>query len=97
MDAEGGIKWPMPPSASKDRHQQTQHDANDDAGDDREIKRALFAFYPDVAGQLPKPFGRHPAPQDRAKDKSNRTNNHQEFSQVAHVPEGCAKRRQAQG
>jgi hypothetical protein len=89
--------WPTLSSTSKDRHQYAKHNANDDAGDDREIKRALFALDPDVAGQAPKPFWRHTASQDRAEDERNRANDHQDFSQVAHVSEGCVKRRQAQG
>jgi hypothetical protein len=39
------------PSAAKDRHDQAENDADDNAGDDGKIKRAVFALDPNVARQ----------------------------------------------
>jgi len=71
-------------SAPEDPHQQTEHDADDDAGDDREIKCAVFALDSNVARQAPEPLGSEAAPQNKAEHEHNRADDHQEFSDVVH-------------
>jgi hypothetical protein len=71
--------WQTPPSAPKDRHEQAERDADDEAGDDRKIESAVFAFDADVAGQTTKPPWSEAAPENRAEDKHNRADDHQKF------------------
>jgi hypothetical protein len=91
------IVWKRPASAPKDREEQTQHNADDDAGDDWEIKSGMFALNPNIAWQMSQPFGSKAAPQNCAEQNENATDQHQEFSQLAHYREGCANWWAAQG
>src|SRR5207237_5360576 len=71
-------------SASKDGEEQTQHDTDDDAGDDWEIEHRMLAFDANVARYASQPFGSEAAPQNRAQQNDNRADHHQEFSELAH-------------
>jgi hypothetical protein len=70
------VVWPTPPSASKDRKEQTQNDADDNAGDDREIKRAVFTFDANIAGQTAQPLWREATPQNESKQEHERADDH---------------------
>jgi hypothetical protein len=72
-------------SPTKDRQQEAEHDADDDAGDDRKIKCGVLALDPNVARQTPKPFRSKSAPKDKADDCKDDTNDDQEFSKLAHA------------
>src|SRR6266403_341639 len=77
-------------TAPQDRENQTQHDADDDAGDDWKIKNGMFALDPNVARQAPQPCRSKAAPQDRTEQNDHRTGDDEEFSELAHYREGCA-------
>ena len=74
------LKW----SASEDRQKQAEHDAEDDAGNNGEIKCRMFALNANVAGQPSKPFRRKPAPHRQAHQRGDYTNDDDEFPQLAH-------------
>lgn len=76
---------PGPRSTTKDRHQQTQHDANDETGHDRKIKRAVFALDSNIAGQVSQPFRGKSAPQNQADDHRDRPKHNKEFPDFAHL------------
>jgi len=47
---------------AEEREDQAQDDANNNAGDDREIERGVSPLNPDVAGQTAQPTGAEAAP-----------------------------------
>jgi len=53
-------------SATEERHEQRQHDADDNAGDDGEIKSGVATLYPDVAGEASEPAGTNACPEREA-------------------------------
>jgi len=75
---------PAPPSASKDRQEQTQYDTNDEARNDWKIKRAVFTFDPNVTWQASEPFRRQSTPQNEPEYGHNHTDDHQKFTDVVH-------------
>jgi hypothetical protein len=72
----------LPP---EERKNQTQHDANNDAGDDWEIERAVAAFDPDIARQTSEPAGADPAPKQEAKNNDNGSEDDEKFSDLRHA------------
>lgn len=72
-------------STTEDREEQAQHDANDDAGDDRKIETSVRAFDPDVAGQASQPFRSESAPQDQPEDHGDCAKQNKEFTNFAHL------------
>jgi hypothetical protein len=72
----------LPP---KKRKNQTQHDANNDAGDDWEVERAVAALDPDIARQTTKPAGANPAPKQEAKNNDNGAEDDEKFSELRHA------------
>ena len=54
------------PSASKDRHDQTENDADDNAGDDGKIKHGVTTLDANIAGKVPQPFRGEAAPENKA-------------------------------
>src|ERR1700693_553998 len=72
-------------SAPEDPHPQTEHDADDDAGDDGKKKGVLWPLDSNVARQTPEPLGSEAAPQNKAEHEHNRADDNQEFSDVVHV------------
>jgi hypothetical protein len=86
-------------SAPKNREEpeeQTEHDAENDAGDDGEIKRGMPALDPNVAGQSAQPFRRETAPHHQSNECGNHTDDHDEFSQLAHHAKSCVIHAEAQ-
>jgi len=69
---------------AENRQQQTQHNTDDDAGDDRKIKRGVVTLDPNVAGQSAKPFRRKPAPKNKAKEHNDAAEKHEHFPEVTH-------------
>ena len=53
------------------RKEQTQDDAENNAGDDREIEGRVPALDPDVAGQTSEPTGAEPAPEEEPEEEDN--------------------------
>ena len=72
----------LPP---KERKNQTQHDANNDAGYDWEIERAIAAFDPDIARQMTKPAAANPAPKQETKNNDNGSEDDENFSELRHA------------
>src|SRR6266403_491374 len=74
------LKW----SASEDRQKQAEHDAEDDAGNDGEIKCGMFALDPDVAGQSSQPFRCEAAPHYQSHQRHDYADDDHEFSELTH-------------
>ena len=72
----------LPPEERKD---QTQHDANNDAGDDWEIERTVAAFNADIARQTSEPAGADAAPKQKAKHNDHDSQNDEKFSELRHA------------
>jgi catechol 2,3-dioxygenase-like lactoylglutathione lyase family enzyme len=66
------------------RKEQTQDDAENDAGDDREIKGRVPALDPDVARQTSEPAGSEPAPEHEPENEQGPAEDHQEFGDFSH-------------
>jgi hypothetical protein len=71
-------------STTKDRQDQAQQNADDDAGDDGKIKSGVLALDPDVARQTPEPFWSKSTPKHEAKQNGNCAENNQKFSHLTH-------------
>ena len=69
---------------TKERNEQTERNADDDAGDDREIKRGTAAFDPDITGQTPEPTGTEAAPEGEPEKHHYTAKNDQQFSELGH-------------
>jgi hypothetical protein len=72
----------LPPEERKD---QTQHDANYDAGDNWEIERAVAALDADIAGQTSEPAGANAGPEQKAKNNDYGSEDDQKFSELGHA------------
>jgi hypothetical protein len=64
--------------------EKTQHNAEDDAGDDREIESRISPLDPDIARQPPEPSRPEPAPEHEAENDQRPTLDDQEFAHFAH-------------
>ena len=76
--------WLKPPSASKDREEQTQHDADNDAGNDREIKRGMTALDANIAGQTAQPTRAVSAPECESEKNNHNAEDDQHFPEFVH-------------
>ncbi len=74
------LKW----STSEDRQKQAEHDAEDDAGNDGEIKCRMIAFDPDITRQTSQPFWRKSAPKHQTDQCHDYADNDHEFSELTH-------------
>jgi hypothetical protein len=72
----------LPPEKRED---QTQHDANNDAGDDWEIERAVPAFDADIARQTTEPAGANATPKQKAKNNDHGSEDNEKFSELRHA------------
>ena len=72
------------PSASEDRQDQAEQNADDNAGDDRKIKGGVAALDPNVAGQTSQPFWGEAAPENKTNHRRDYADDDQEFPEVAH-------------
>ena len=70
---------------AKERKDQTQHDADDDAGNDRKIESAVSSFDSDVAGQTSQPTHTDASPKQNAKNDDHEANNDEQFSELRHT------------
>jgi len=70
---------------AKERKDQTQHDANDDAGNDWEIESAVSSFNPDVAGQTSQPTRTDTSPKQNAKNDDHEANDNEQFPELRHT------------
>jgi hypothetical protein len=86
----------LPAEDREERQKQTQDNADNDAGDDGEIKRGVFALNTNVARQPAKPSRRETAPHDQADQCGDHADNDDEFSQFAHHSKSCANQTDAQ-
>jgi len=84
------------PKNREEREKQTEHDAKNDAGHDWKIKRGMPALDPNVAGQSAQPFRRDTTPHQQPNECGNHTDDHDEFSQLAHHAKSCAIQAEAQ-
>jgi hypothetical protein len=71
----------LPP---EERKNQTQHDANDDAGDDREIERVVAALNADIARQTSEPTGANATPKQKAEHNGHGSEDDEKFSECRH-------------
>ena len=69
---------------AKERKDQTQRDADNDAGNDWEIESAVSSFDPDVAGQTSQPTRPDASPKQNAKNDNHEANNDEQFSELRH-------------
>jgi len=58
------------PLTTKKRENQAYYNADDDAGDDREIECGMFTLDPNIARQTPEPSCTEPAPKCEAEKQS---------------------------
>ena len=72
----------LPP---KKRKNQTQHDANNDAGDNWEIERAVAAFDADIARQTSEPARANAGPEQEAKHNDHGSEDDEKFPQLRHA------------
>ena len=70
---------------AKERKDQTQHDANNDAGYDWEIERAVAALDPDIARQTTKPAAANPTPKQETKNNDYGSEDDEKFSELRHA------------
>jgi hypothetical protein len=70
---------------SEERKDQTQHDANNDAGHDWEIERAVAAFDADIARQTSEPAGANAGPEQEAKHNDHGSEDDEKFSELRHA------------
>jgi hypothetical protein len=81
-------KESAPPSVAlpaEEGEDQTQHDANNDAGDNWEIERAVAAFDADIARQTSEPARANAAPKQEAKKNDHGSEDDEKFSQLGHA------------
>jgi hypothetical protein len=71
-------------SAAKDRHQQTKHDADNDAGDNGEIENGTSALDSNIAWETAQPVRAEPAPQGEAENEDRPSKQDEEFAKLAH-------------
>src|SRR2546423_8653810 len=64
---------------------QTQHDANNDAGDNWEIERAVAAFDADIARQTSQPACANAGPEQEAKHNDHGSEDDEKFPQLRHA------------
>ena len=82
------IQSPLP---AEQRKEHAQHDAEDDASDDWEIKRGMLTLDPNISGQTPQPFRREPAPHRQTHERDHDTNDDCKLPKLAHIAgESCA-------
>jgi hypothetical protein len=73
------------PLSAKERKDQAQHDADDDAGDDWEIENRVSTLDADVARKFPEDAGADSGPENYPKDDDANANNDQKFPELWHV------------
>src|SRR5437764_15353358 len=71
-------------SATKERHDQGEHNAHDDTGDNREVERGTAALDPNIAGQTSKPADAESTPEEKADYRNDATENEQHSAKIAH-------------
>jgi hypothetical protein len=69
----------------KERQDQAKDNADNDAGDDWEIKRRVTSFDPNIAGQTSQPLWGKAAPEEKTDQRRDDSNDEQEFPDVAHL------------
>src|SRR6202008_4746938 len=84
VDLTGAAEMALP-STPKDRHDQTQHDADNDAGDDREIERRVTTLDSNVARQSTYPFRRESGPKDYPNKCNHGADHDQNFAELSHT------------
>ena len=75
-------RWRLP---AKDGNNQSEHYANNDAGDDGKIESTVCTFDADVAGQASYPARTNPAPEKKAKNDDHNTDHHEELPEFRHI------------
>jgi hypothetical protein len=69
---------------AKKREDQTQHDADNDAGDDWEIKNRVSTFDPNVAGKFAQKSRADAAPENESENNNCDTDDYEKFSDLGH-------------
>ena len=69
---------------AKKREDQTQHDADNDAGDDWEIKNRVATFDPNVAGKFAQKSRADAAPENDSENNNCDTDDDEKFSHLGH-------------
>ena len=70
---------------SKKREDQTQHDANNDAGNDWKIERAVATFDADIARQFSEKARADSGPKQKAQNNDHGPEDDEKFSELRHV------------
>jgi hypothetical protein len=65
----------IPALSSEDRHDQAEQDANENAGNDREIEYRVAALDANVAWETPQPFRGEAAPENKSDEKNDGADN----------------------
>src|SRR5437870_13878202 len=70
--------------SAKQRKDQAEHNADNDAGDNWEIECAVAAFDADIARQTSEPAGANAAPEQKAKNNDHSSEDDEKFSELGH-------------
>jgi hypothetical protein len=73
------------PLSPEEREDQTQYNANNDAGDDGEIENRIAALDPNVARKFAEKAGADSAPEQNAKNDDHASHDNENFSDLGHV------------
>jgi hypothetical protein len=73
-----------PPSAPEDRHDQAKGDTDNEAGDDRKIKRGVAAFDSNVTGQTSQPFRGEADPENKTDQSDDQADDNEDSAEVVH-------------
>ena len=65
---------------TKERDDHTEHEADDDAGDDGEIESGIPALDPDIAGQPAQPAGTDAGPEGEAEQDDSEADEDEKFA-----------------
>ena len=84
----------LPPKKGED---QAENNADDNAGDDWEVKRGVSALNPDIARETAQPTGAEPTPQEGSDQEDHDPDDDEKFSDFGHrvhfAPAGAGGRR----
>lgn len=76
---------PQSPSAAEERHDESEHHAHDNTGNDREVEGGASAFDANVTGQASEPAGAESVPEEETDDHDRAAENNQHSAKVAHT------------
>ena len=72
-------------SAAKERHDQTEHNADDDTGDDGEVEGGVAALDADIAGKTSEPADAEAGPKQETHDHDHAAKEDEHSAEFTHV------------